>query len=244
MRRARLAISIVLSLSWGCADSCSCGERGAPPERATGTAPERTATPAHTSDTPRASQQSPAPQVSPSAPAWTPAPKSALRRKLEAAQKAIENGRVYPQLVSEKVLGSPLGTRLGKLQAQGEISSVVQSSTEVKFVSASRIYAAGEKTVNVKITDTGMLPAVRKSVASKLTMLGNEISGSGRGMLMRGQPAIIEHFDKEKVSRGTALVGDRYLLQILVRGADDPYEALQVLEQLDFSSLGVESASR
>ena len=100
-----------------------------------------------------------------------------------------------------------------------------------------RNYTQGKKTVRVKITDTGMLPNARGVVSKRLTMIGNEAVGNERGVFVRGYPAVVGHFPEQQVSRASAVVAERYLVQVMVRGATDAEDALRVIEELDFGKL-------
>ena len=54
---------------------------------------------------------------------------------------------------------------------------------------------------------------------------------------MRNYPAVVAHFDAERLSRASMVIGNRYLVQITIRNASDPEEALRVLDLLDFGKL-------
>ena len=60
-------------------------------------------------------------------------------------------------------------------------------------------------------------------------------------MFLRGYPAVSADFAQERSSRASALIGDRYLVQVVVDEAAQPDAALKVIEQLDWGKLAPKS---
>ena len=232
---------LLVALWAGCSDSCACGQGGGPENAAKAPAPTSTAGgrawPARGADDVRQgvlrnSGGTPAPN-----PSWEPAPDNDLTRRLRGAKQALETEKVYDQLATQADLGAVLGPKLGKLTAEGDPSSTIREGGESKLAVSARNYSDGDKSVRVKITDTALLPNARRVVSNRLLLVGNDTVGQERGLFVRGYPGVLAHFEDQKVSRATVLVDGRYLIQVMVRDAGGPDEALQIIEQLDWQKL-------
>jgi hypothetical protein len=226
MRLLRLS-SVVLAVLAGCADAC--GAKPAEPP-----APKPAATTATAAD-PAAVKTPPAPV--PPRPAWQPAPDSEMTRQLRAAQAAIEQDHAFDKLASEKQLRSALGNKIDEFAADGDASSSAGGDGPAKLAVAARNYKSGTSLARVRITDTGLLPTARRTVSGHLTLVGNEAAGHEVGAFVRGYPAVLGHYDTQHMSRATALIGERYLVQITVESAAQPDAAQHLLEALDWSQL-------
>jgi hypothetical protein len=235
--RAFCRVLAVLLFASGCTDSCACGEGGRDEPGAKTPQPAAAGRSA-ASPSGEAAGGGAAPQIGEAA-SWQPAPDSQLTRQLAAAKQALETSEaeVEPKLTDGKLLARPLADRLGTLQAENATSSTVREGSDAKLAVSARNYKQGSMSVRVKITDTGMLPNARGVVSRRLTMIGSEAVGNERGAFVRGYPAVIAHFPDQKVSRASAVIGSRYLVQVMVRGATDAEDALRVIEQLDFGQL-------
>lgn len=227
----------------GCADSCSCrpgAEGAAAPVLEQKTAAGSAApTPASASGSAPGTAQagSAAPPPTTSGPAWVPAADSELTRRLRGAQKAIEQDQAFEKLATPQSLEHVLSDKLGALKADGKVTSTARSTDKNDLIVAARNYRSGETNVRVKITDTAGLPSARRVVSNRLTLIGNESAGDERGAFVRGYPSVLGHVDPQRISRGTALIGGRYLVQIMVQGAAHADDAQRFLEQLDWSAL-------
>jgi len=58
-----------------------------------------------------------------------------------------------------------------------------------------------------------------------------------RRVFVRGYPAVVAHYPEQRVSRASVVLANRYLVQVMVRNASGPDDALHVMEQLDWTSL-------
>jgi hypothetical protein len=236
--RAFCRVLAILLLASGCTESCACGEGAGEQSGAKAPQPAAAGQPAaaRPGDGPGGPGGGGAPQIGEAA-TWLPAPDSQLTRQLAAAKQALETTEVEKKLTDGKLLSRPLADRLGTLQAESATSSTVREGSDAKLAVSARNYKQGSKTVRVKITDTGMLPNARGVVSRRLTMIGSEAVGNERGAFVRGYPAVIAHFPEQQVSRASAVIGSRYLVQVMVRGATGAEDALRVIEQLDFGQL-------
>jgi hypothetical protein len=243
MRRAGTrSFVIALALASGCVRACDCGATEANEPLPDGDA-------GVTQSTPRLESTAGAPAGADGAPgrtldrvAFTPAPDSKLTRALLAAREEIERDKVYDKLDEPAVIAQVLGDQLGALRAVGTVSAGARAGSSTEIVMAARNYSAGEQRVRVKIIDTAISPEARRAVSEHLAMIGNEAAGNQRGVLVRGQPAVVAHFAEQRASQASALIGNRYLVQVMVNEPPKPDAALDVIEQLDFGKLAPKSA--
>ena len=244
-RRARLpfVLVLVLVLVAGCVRSCACDEKPAgQPGQPTPGAGAAATRPTHTGA--GAGAATPA-SGNPGRPAdrivFTPAPDSRQTRALIAARDQIDKAKVYDKLSEPQTIAAVLGDKLGKLTADGAVSAAGREGSGTEIAIAARNYLAGKQRVRVKITDTALAPAARRAVSERLAELGNEAAGNQRGVFVRGYPAVSADFAQERSSRASALIGDRYLVQVVVDEAAQPDAALKVIEQLDWGKLAPKS---
>jgi hypothetical protein len=237
MRSSHSALWLALLVSSGCTDSCSCGKK----DGAEVTAPSTGAKAGAAGHAAQGAAPNPGQAGGatppPNRPAWQPAPDSELTRRLRGAQKAIEQDQMFDKVNEPKALERTFADKLGRLSAEGPASSTLRTTDKNDLVVAARNYRGGETSVRVKITDTAQLPTARRVVSNRLTLIGNEAAGDERGSFVHGYPTVSGHFDAQKVSRATALIGGRYLVQIMVQGAEHPDDALRYLELVDWSRL-------
>ncbi|MGD8860190.1 MAG: hypothetical protein PVI30_09255 [Myxococcales bacterium] len=250
---------VCLSLALGCAgcmDSCGCAEGGGDPTAAGDESP------AEGAKVPRGSQGSgeaaaegtgaegaggtgavdagpPAPRAE-----YAPAPETELTRQLAAIKQRLEaddggaTGGEGAELATDEALQAALVDALGDYRASEQPPSVRRlGEGDGQLISAVRTYARGEAQVRVKVTDTLQARAARRAVTDRLLLIGNAPAGGQRGVLVRGYPALVAHFPGKRVSRASALVAGRYLVQVMVRNTDDPEAALGILGALDWGDL-------
>lgn len=185
----------------------------------------------------------PAPSAADSAfndsrPGWHAAPAdSALTQRLRAARDAIDTDRKY-DLTSAARLGGALPPNIGELSAHGEVEATEQRDGAAPFVAVARNYVNGAASARVKITDTGQIPLARHVLSSHLPLVGNEAAGNERGAFVGDTPVLLAHGDG--YVRATALVGNRFIVQINVQGSADPNAAQSLLERLHRPPLVVE----
>ncbi|HMI93693.1 MAG TPA: hypothetical protein VK509_20105 [Polyangiales bacterium] len=172
---------------------------------------------------------------------FTPAPDSKLTRSLIAARDEIDKGKTYDKLSEPTSVAAVLGDKLGALSARGEVSSAYRTGSGTQIAAAARNYIAGKQTVRVKIIDTAFSPNARRAVSERLAEIGNEAAGNQRGVFVRGNPAVVAHFAQEHTSRASALIANRFLVQVMVNEAAQPDAALKVIEQLDWAKLAPKS---
>lgn len=215
----------------GCLDGCDCTGEGA----------EEAAQEKDGTSLPKAGPPRPLPPpdggVRVQRAAWTPAPDSLLTRQLKAAKSVIDAGKIYDKLTPEKKLGGALGKKILDYETTTEVSARTLGEGKTRVASAARNYRSGDTEIRVKLTDTGLTATARSAVSRRLDQLGNISTGSERGGFVRGYPVILQSFPVRRVSRLRGLVGDRYLLQIMVRNTDDPEAAVKVMEGMAWSSI-------
>jgi hypothetical protein len=156
---------------------------------------------------------------------------------LLAAQKAIELDQKFDKLADIKELQRLLSDKVGPLRADGDATSIVRNDAGSALAVAARKYKAGNLEAHIKVTDTALLPGARRVVSSRLALAGNEATGAESGAFVRGYPVVLAHYDAQKVSRASALIGNRYLVQVMVQGAEHSDDALRYLEAINWSNL-------
>jgi hypothetical protein len=231
-----------MALASGCVRACDCGEPEggeAPPTGDAGTAPSKAQSGSALAGSPASATDAPSRTLD--RVAFTPAPDSKLTRALLAAREEIERDKVFEKLDEPAVIAQVLGDQLGALRAVGTVSSGARAGSSTEIVMAARNYSAGEQRVRVKIIDTAISPEARRAVSERLAMIGNEAAGNQRGVFVRGQPAVVAHFTEQRASQASALIANRYLVQVMVNEPQQPDAAIEVIEQLDFGKLAAKS---
>jgi hypothetical protein len=214
----------MLLLIGACANTCGTQAKTASPSAPASASPAQAA--------PGATAAS---AVSESRPTWHPAPDSEVTQRLRAAQTEIERDRKFDGPASAAELSAVLPAQIGDFAADGEVAATEQHDSAAPFVAVARNYINGPLSARVKITDTAQLPSARRTLSSHLALIGNEAAGGEHGAFARDAPALLSHGDS--YSRATALVGNRYLVQINTQGGTDPNAAQSLLEHLDWSAL-------
>jgi hypothetical protein len=227
--RAGSVVLATATLLAACTDSCACGNGGeAPPVsqvQPSAQAGVEAVAAATASDAGDGVQQHPA---------WSPAPDSELTRKLTQAKAALETDKTYDKLATDKTLGGALADKLGAFEAEGPAAFAVREGGGVQLPVSARSYRDGDKTVRIKVTDTGQMPSTRRVVSGRLTMIGNDAVGNERGLLLRDkEPAVTAYFEAQRASRASAVIAGRYLVQVMVNNTDQADDALRVLERID-----------
>jgi hypothetical protein len=229
-----------VTLLGGCVHSCGCGGNsqqasGDPSEQ------EESETPA----LPPAAQPSAGAGAATSAgpgrtrdsQQFTPAPDSKLTRQLIAARDEIDKGKVFPKVGTAADVAAVLSDKLGEFHAEGAVSATGREGSGTSIAVAARNYVAGKRGARVKIIDTARSPEARRAVSERIAEIGNDAAGNQHGTFIRGYPAVVADFGGDHASRATALIGDRYLVQVMVREPTGPGQALHVIELLDWSKL-------
>jgi hypothetical protein len=101
----------------------------------------------------------------------------------------------------------------------------------------SQLYSRGDHEIYVKITDTAQAAFMRDSVLKRLDTPGNAGNGFMHSRLVAGQPAIVEFYPAASNNKLTALVGNRYVVDVRITRASSPYDAIKVFEALPLSKL-------
>lgn len=134
------------------------------------------------------------------------------------------------------VLAALLPARIGKLEpAAPVVQRIPAGDTSVSV--AARLYRRDGREIYIKISDTNEAPFMRAPVLDALGQLGNASQGFGHGRIIAGHPAVARYYPQQLSSQVTALVHDRYVIDVRILGASGPYEATKVLEALPLASL-------
>lgn len=231
-RSARILCFIALLPA--CADSCGCGERAATP------AAPKTPTP-----TAPANVSSSGPELAAGEERYTdeaeklrgklaPMPESEQRSALEAAAKAIDATEDLGDPVDAKVLAKALPSSVDDYEPAGPARTGTTPAELGTATVAARQYKDGKALINLKITDTADAPALRRGLAAQLTGIGNEPTGSQTGALEDDVPGIRAYHAASKASRASALIGGRFLVEVMVDNAieeDDAWTAIEEIER-------------
>lgn len=240
-RRNAWVLFIVVMLG-GCVRSCGCGGSG---QQATGNAEgegeqKGPAVPSSTGGAGSGATVS----ATPSGPGRTlnaqqfsAAPDGKLTRQLIAARTEIDKAQVYPKLQAPVQIAAVLADKLGDFHGVGSASSTERAGSGTSIAIAARNYVAGKRGARVKIIDTAQSPEARRAVSEHIAEVGNAAAGNQRGVFVRGYPAVVAGFEADHASRATALIANRYLVQVLVRDPANPDQALQLIEALDWGKL-------
>lgn len=168
---------------------------------------------------------------------FTPAPDSKLTRQLIAARDAIDKAKVFPKIGAPAEIAAVLGDKLGEFHAVGAASATTREGSGTSVAIAARNYVAGKHGARVKIIDTALSPTARRAVSEHIAEIGNDAAGNQHGAFANGYPAVVADYGDDHASRASALIGDRYLVQVMVHEPTSPGQALQVIELLDWSKL-------
>lgn len=236
-RNAWLLIGV--TLLGGCVRSCGCGgSRPASGNPSEGEAGETAAAPSEAQPSAGASAEpSAGPGRTRDTQEFTPAPDSKLTRQLIAARDAIDKGKVFAKIGAPAEIAAVLSDKLGEFHAMGAASATTREGSGTSVAIAARNYVAGKHGARVKIIDTALSPTARRAVSEHVAEIGNDAAGNQHGTFVRGYPAVVADFGDDHASRASALIGDRYLVQVMVREPTSPGQALQVIELLDWGKL-------
>jgi hypothetical protein len=238
-RKQNGSMLLAVALLAGCVRGCGCGGETASNDHAQ---EEEDSVPALPPSGPQgtagtSASASGGPGRTQNAQQFTPAPDSKLTRQLIAARDTIDRGKLFPKLGAPAEIAAVLGDKLGEFHAEGPVSSTTREGSGTGIALAARNYVAGKRGMRVKIIDTARSPEARRAVSERIAEIGNPAAGNQRGAFVRGYPAVVAGFEADHASRATALIADRYLVQVMVREPVSPDQALQLIGLLDWGKL-------
>lgn len=101
----------------------------------------------------------------------------------------------------------------------------------------SQLYAAGERQVYVKISDTAQAPFMRDPVLKRLNQMGSAADGFLHARMVENQPAIAQYYPQHRSSQLIVLVDNRYVVEVRVSAAKSPTEAIEIFKTLPLSQI-------
>lgn len=222
----------LVALLPACADSCSCGQR-ADSSVAPKTAPAPVKAP---SDGPvlGVNEEHYTDEAEKLRGKLTPMPDSEQRKALEAAANAIDVTKDQGDPIDAKRLAAVLPKSIDDYEPVGPARIGTTPAELGTATVAARQYKDGKALINLKITDTADAPALRRDLAAQLTGVGNEPTGSQTGVLEDDVPGVRAYHEANNASRASALIGGRFLVEVMVDNAieqDDAWTAIEEIER-------------
>lgn len=167
---------------------------------------------------------------------------AAKTRAVEQALKHRKQGKTLGKMVRWRKLAAFLPDKFGAYKATGPARGKNYKRDKMETASAKRYYAAPKKDLTLELNDLSVNPMLRASIAVARKMKLNTPGGYMEHGLRVGQlPANRgwNYSEQKKMGAGklTVLVGGRYLVQVTLKGAQDPDEVIKTFEQLDLAAL-------
>lgn len=224
----RTRILCLVALLPACADSCGCGEHkvtsskaavaGAGSAGASGTSAE-----AGAGGDPYKHLRN----------ELKPMPESDLRRELERAAKAIDGKSDLGAPIGVAKIAAALPDEIEDYEAVGPAHTGTTPVELGEATLATRQYKQGQALMNLKITDTADAPQLRAELVPQLTALGNAPTGEQKGAIDDDVAGISAYHAKVNASRALALIGGRFLVEVMIDNTIKPDDAWTAITELD-----------
>jgi hypothetical protein len=157
-----------------------------------------------------------------------------MAKGLAAAQALTAGGG---PAVNWRKLAPFLPDAIGELKADGDVKGETQKMGTFENSKVSRRYKLGESTVSISIADGSAMPLLRTPFAMAAMVSEDSSEGFKKGTKIDGHTAIVEWRDKAKRSEATALVGERFVLNVEISKAAAPEAAENVVKQMPLADL-------
>lgn len=229
----RFRVLCLLALLPACADSCGCGEQQVARKPAVAGAGSAGASGSGTSAQGGAGGD-PYKHLRNE---LKPMPESDLKQQLEQAAKAIDGKSDLGAPIGGATLAKVLPDDIEDYEATGPARTGTSPAELGEATVASRQYKQGKALMTVKITDTSDSPQVRAELVPQLTAIGNAPTGEQRGAIDDGVVGITAHHAQVNASRAIALVGGRFLVEVMVDNTIKPDDAWTAVIELDADDL-------
>jgi len=223
--KRRFRILCLLALLPACADSCGCGERKAAQKLAAAGSAGVSGTSAQ-----GGAGADPYKHLRNE---LKPMPESELKREIERAAKAIDGKSDLGTPISGATLAKGLPDEIDDYEAAGPARTGTMPAELGEASVASRQYKQGKALLSLKITDTADAPQVRAELIPQLTAIGNAPTGEQKGAIDDGVVGITAYHAKVNASRAVALVGGRFLVEVMVDDTIKPDDAWTAVTELD-----------
>jgi hypothetical protein len=210
---------------------------------APGTTDQAAAVVEPTQATPQPSTAAPSAAAQPTAAPLTTADvfpdfaKASNSSQLKAIRKRLGSAAASRLPVSTPAkLGTLLPRSIAKLDAMPVIIGPTMAGDRPVSVVA-RLYRKDDREIYIKVTDTVQAPFMRDPVLNALEKAGGVGEGFGHGRIIAGHPAVLRYYAQGRSSQLTALVNERFLIDVRMMGTADPYAALKTFKALSLGSL-------
>lgn len=164
-------------------------------------------------------------------------PESSKRRDIEQAMVGVDWSAVLGEPAASTSIASALPDKIRDFRAADEAKAGEAPADSGTLSFASRRYERGQKIMNLKITDTAQAPATRQAIEEQLLSIGNEPTGQQQGDVLKGSPGFRAFHASDRVSRAAALLGGRFLVEVLVDRTDDANDAWDAIATLDVAKV-------
>lgn len=223
----RFRLLCVLALLPACADSCGCGESKAAQKVAGSAGVSGTSAQGGAGGDPYKHLRN----------ELKPMPESELKRELEQAAKAIDGKSDLGTPISGATLAKGLPDEIDDYEASGPARTGNMPAELGEASVASRQYKQGKALLSLKITDTADAPQVRAELIPQLTAIGNAPTGEQKGAIDDDVVGISAYHAKVNASRAVALIGGRFLVEVMVDDTIKPDDAWTAVSELDADDL-------
>jgi hypothetical protein len=236
----RTQILCLLALLPACGESCACGGGGdlatVPARDAKAVAPAGAAPSADASQM-LGTEPPPSAALLAMRNTLVPNEDSDQRKKLENAAAKIDGTSDLGDPRPAESFRRALPDRVGHYIAEGAALTGTTIAEAGTATTAARRYRSGESLMNVKITDTADAPGVRRELAEQLAMTGNAPTGHQRGRIDGAITGVLAYHENVRASRAMALIGGRFLVEVMVEQADEEDVAWSAIEAIDAKAL-------
>jgi len=223
--RLRILTTALALLLPGCLDSCDCGSH-AGSSRETGSvadpqAPNQAAG-GHGRETDAqslAANEKRLAQLEAMRVQLAPLPEGEEREKLARAASAIDGTADLGEPIQSERILSTLPERVGEYKADGSAKAGSTPAGAGTATVIARQYRSGASIMNVKVTDTADAPDLRRELSEQLVLVGNKPSGNQEGRVEDGVPGVVAYHADARANRAMALIGGRYLVEVMVHDA-------------------------
>lgn len=100
-----------------------------------------------------------------------------------------------------------------------------------------RVYGTPARHIYVKITDAAASRQLRQGVLRDIDSFAPGPNGYAHGRLVQGYPALVQYYLEARNSQLTALVGNRYVVEVRVVGAAFADEAQRAFSAVSWAAL-------
>ena len=158
--------------------------------------------------------------------------------KAVAALQAMGKAGGKGPITNWRQLATFLPDKLGEIADDGDLDGATTNAGGMKVTNVKRRYKGGDKVrIDVTITDTFVAPMLRAPFAMAALVEEDTSRGYKKGTKLKGHTAIVEWRKQSQRSHATLMVGERFVVDVKVRGTDKDDHASDVVGLLDLDAL-------